>query len=391
MVIFPPSKGDCCGAALAGWEVATRRSRSGYPFHHSVQDLGGVGGVGVFQVIDIDLAARRGRDHIDNGNQLLDVFLVLVVSEENEGIQPCVRDDQGACAGAYPRPEVFCPFSRLPSHSRTRLATLSAEAFFRKTIYTAIRSGWPAGTAQRVWRLDRRVQHQPPVGADFRPGAARLHRVGGDARDGELQACHMGGVAQRLLGAVGVATLPQIADIVGVFVPDRRARRVAWRRWRRSPPEARDSPAAPRRRLPVRRPWFPRPPARPVRQRNARGSLPAGCGRSSPRGRRRAGESRCRRGSARHRSGRRRYRRRVRRARRARLWCPRSRMRRARGGAQQHRHQHAVALAVGGVVAFAGQQPRILAPHDRFALQCRHAHGSFPRSSESHSRACGRG
>ncbi len=84
--------------------------------------------------------------------------------------------------------------------------------------------------AQVVRRLMRGVHHDPAVRADLRPGAARFHRVGGDARDGELQPCHMRRRLQRRIGRLRIAALPQEADVVRHIVPDLRRTRAPTRR-----------------------------------------------------------------------------------------------------------------------------------------------------------------
>jgi hypothetical protein len=77
--------------------------------------------------------------------------------------------------------------------------------------------------AQAEGRLVGGVELDPPVLGDLGPGAARLHRVGGDARDGEVEGGDVGRSGQSGGGAVRVAALPQEPDIVGHTVPDRRS------------------------------------------------------------------------------------------------------------------------------------------------------------------------
>ena len=75
--------------------------------------------------------------------------------------------------------------------------------------------------AQVVGRLVGGVHLHPPVRPDLRPGAPRFHGVGGDAGDGEVQLRHMRRGGQVGLSFRLVAALPQEADIVGHVVPDR--------------------------------------------------------------------------------------------------------------------------------------------------------------------------
>ena len=104
MVILPPSNGDCCGrgsrSRLTGCRGGGRRT-----FHHAVQDLGHVCRVGVFQIVDIDLAAGGRRHHVEHGNQFFDVFFVLVAAENDQGVEPgigmisCLPPSAAAVAG----------------------------------------------------------------------------------------------------------------------------------------------------------------------------------------------------------------------------------------------------------------------------------------------------
>ena len=55
------------------------------PLHHTVQDLGDVGRVGVLQVVDIHLAAGGGRDDVDHGDKFFHLLLVLVAAEDDAG------------------------------------------------------------------------------------------------------------------------------------------------------------------------------------------------------------------------------------------------------------------------------------------------------------------
>ena len=69
-------------------------------------------------------------------------------------------------------------------------------------------------------RLVRRVHHHAPIRPKFGPDAARLHRVGRAAGDGEVQFRDVGGFGQPRFGRIDIATFPQEADIVGIFVPN---------------------------------------------------------------------------------------------------------------------------------------------------------------------------
>ena len=147
------------------------------------------------------------------------------------------------------------------------------------------------------------------------------------------------------------------------------------------------NPPSPHRRLPAPRRGFPPRPPRPVRRRNGRDRRQAADGRSSragpPSGRGKpmppgigstsvrsacgidaddAGHGARRRGVDAGDGG--------------------MRMRRM----HQRRDQHAVALAVGGVIATAGQQLCILAPLHRSRLHCRHS--TSPSRLIGHSVAC---
>ena len=213
-----------------------------------------------------------------------------------------------------------------------------------------------------------------PSAPTSRPCAARLHRVGGDARHGELQPRDMRRRPQRRIGRLGIAALPQKADIVRHVVPHLGRAPAPSRRSHRSPAAVRGNPPSPPRPHPCPRRSFQPAPPPPARRRSARGPPRAAADRSSvPDCRRDAGKPMPpgigddvgqvsggeHRDHTRHGA----------RGRGVDAADRRMRMMRA----DQHGVQHAGRMRIGAVVALAGQQPHILAPTHRSALhRCHH-------------------